>query len=40
MGRTCGTYGEKMIARRAFLGKTEGKDHLQDVGVDGRIMWE
>jgi hypothetical protein len=38
MGRTCGTYGERRGAYRALVGKPEGRNHLKDPGVDGRII--
>jgi hypothetical protein len=38
MGRTCGTYGERRGAYRALMGKPEGRRHLKDPGVDGRII--
>jgi len=31
---------ERRWLHRGFWWKTEGKDHLQDVGVDGRIICE
>jgi hypothetical protein len=39
MGRTCGTYGESRGAYRVLVEKKlrEG-DHLEDPGVDGRII--
>jgi hypothetical protein len=38
MGRTCGSYGERRSAYRALVGKPEGRNHLEDPGVDGRII--
>lgn len=38
MGGMRSMYGEMMVAQRVFVGKTEGKDHSQDVVVDGRII--
>jgi hypothetical protein len=38
MGRTCGTYGERRGAYRALVGKPEGRNHLKDPDVDGRII--
>ena len=39
MGRTCGTYGKEERYIYDFSGKNfrEG-DHLEDPGVDGRIL--
>jgi hypothetical protein len=37
MGRTCGTYGKEV--HTGFLrGNLREGDHLEDPGVDGRIM--
>jgi hypothetical protein len=30
--------GDRSGAYRVFVGKPEGNNHLQDLGVDGRIM--
>jgi len=30
--------GERTGADRVLVGKPEGKDHLEDQGVDGRIV--
>jgi hypothetical protein len=38
MGGIRSTYEKKMIAQRVFVGKTEGKDHSQDLVVNGRII--
>ena len=38
MGWACSTYGENRVAYRVFLGRTKGKYHLEDSGVDGRII--
>jgi hypothetical protein len=38
MGRTCGTYGERRGSYRALVGKPEGRNHLEDPGVDGMII--
>jgi hypothetical protein len=38
MGGACSTYvGERGVCR-ILVGKPEGKDHLEDLGVDGRII--
>jgi hypothetical protein len=31
-------YGERRGAHRALVGKPEGRDNLEDPGVDGRII--
>ena len=36
MGGACSTYGERCL--QGFGGKPEGKDHLEDPDVDGRII--
>jgi hypothetical protein len=38
MGRTCGTYGERRGAYRVLVENPEGRNHLKDPGVDGRII--
>jgi hypothetical protein len=38
MGGACGTYGEKRGAYRILVGRPEGRHHLEDPGVDGRII--
>jgi hypothetical protein len=38
MGPTCGTYGERRDVYRVLVGKPEGKRHVEDQGVDGRII--
>jgi len=30
--------GEKINVYRVLVGKSEGKNHLEDLGVDGRII--
>jgi hypothetical protein len=37
MGWECGTYRQKWIQAFDGGGILKGRDHLQDVGVDGRI---
>jgi hypothetical protein len=37
----CGTYGEEEMCLQGLVGNSEGikkKEHLEDVGVDGRII--
>jgi hypothetical protein len=38
MGGACSTYGEKIGAYRILVGRPEGRHHLGDPGVDGRII--
>jgi hypothetical protein len=38
MGGACCTNGEKRGDYRVLMGKPEGRDHLEDPGVDGRII--
>ena len=38
MDRACRMYGGKGAAYRVLEGKLEGKDHLEDLGIDGRII--
>ena len=35
-GGACSTHGERCI--KGFMGKPEGKNHLEDPGIDGRII--
>jgi hypothetical protein len=37
MSWACGTRGTK-VTYIVLIGKPEGKDHLEDLGVDGRII--
>jgi hypothetical protein len=39
MVRACGTHGkgEKCVSK-SFIGKPEGRDHLEEIGVGGRII--
>jgi len=37
MGGACSMYGESRGVYKVFVGKPEGKNHLEDPGVDGRI---
>jgi len=38
MGGSCGTHGERRGAYRAWVGRTEGKDHLEDLDINWRII--
>jgi hypothetical protein len=34
----CNTYGGEERCMRVLVGRSEGKNHLNDFGVDGRII--
>jgi hypothetical protein len=36
--RTCSTWGERRGAYRSLVGRPEGRNHLKDLGVDGRLV--
>jgi hypothetical protein len=38
LGGTCSTYGERGGAYSFMVGKAEEKNHLEDAGIDGRII--
>ena len=38
MGWACGTYGGGEGVLRVLVGKTEGRNHWGDLGVDGWII--
>jgi hypothetical protein len=38
MGRACSHIGEIRNAYIFWSGNLKGRDHLEDVGVDGRII--
>jgi len=38
MGRACSNLGESRVVDRVLVGKPEGKNHLEDPGIDGRII--
>jgi len=39
MGGACGTYGrQERYINRVFVGDLREGDHLEDLGVDGRII--
>ena len=38
MRGACSTYGERNGVYRVLVGKSEGENHLEDPGVDGRII--
>jgi hypothetical protein len=37
-GAARGTYGARRGAYRVLVGKPEERNHLEDLGVDGRII--
>jgi hypothetical protein len=39
IGGACSTYGEKRGACGVLVGKPEGKNHLEDLGLDGRKVY-
>jgi hypothetical protein len=38
MGGTCSTYGDRRCAYRVWWVDLREREHLQDLGVDGRIL--
>ena len=38
MGGACSTYGGEKRRVEDFVGKPEGKDHLEDPGIDGKVI--
>jgi hypothetical protein len=38
MGGACSTCGERRGAYRVLVGRPEGRDHVEDLGVNGRII--
>jgi hypothetical protein len=38
MGGACSAYEERRGVHRVLVGKSEGKNHLEGPGVDGRII--
>ena len=38
MGGVCSTYGGREVYIRFWQGNLRENDHLEDLGVDGRIM--
>jgi hypothetical protein len=39
MGGVCSTYGERIGAYKVLVWKMREIDHLEDPGVDGRIIF-
>jgi hypothetical protein len=40
IGGACNTLGEMRNAHNNLNGKTEGRSHLEDLGIDGKIILE
>ena len=38
MGRECGTYGGLERCMQGLMGRPEGKKHLEDLGMNERII--
>jgi hypothetical protein len=38
MGGACGTYRREEICYRVLIEKPKKRDHLEDLGVNGRII--
>jgi hypothetical protein len=38
VGRACSTYWRRGVYR-IFLGRPEGKNRLEDLAFDGRVIW-
>jgi hypothetical protein len=38
MGRACSTYGERRGVYRVLVGNLRKRHHLEELGVDGRIV--
>jgi len=38
MGRACGMYGDRRRLYTFWFGNLRKADHLEDLGVDGRII--
>jgi len=38
MGCACGTYGRQERCVQGFGREPEGRNHLEDLGIDGRII--
>ena len=38
MGGACSAYEEEGNAYRVLEGKPEGREHLEDLGIDGTII--
>jgi hypothetical protein len=38
MGKTCSTYGKKEVCTGFWWGNLRERDHLEDLGIEGRII--
>ena len=38
MGEACNTCGERRGAYGVLVSKSEGRSHMKDTGIDGRII--
>jgi hypothetical protein len=38
MGRACCAYGERSCVFRVLVGKSEGRNYLEDPGIDEKII--
>jgi hypothetical protein len=38
MGGACSPHGEKRNTFKILIGKSKGRDHSEDLGVDGMII--
>jgi hypothetical protein len=40
MGKACRTHGEKKNAYTILVRKPEGRDYLEDISIDGKIIFK
>jgi hypothetical protein len=40
MGGVCSTHERDENACKILVGKPEGRDHVEDIGIDGRMLLE
>jgi len=38
VGGACSTYGERRDTYGVLVGKSEGRSHMKDIGINGRII--